>query len=149
MELKDQVDRVCQECEIVGMALAKHGEKVRRRIALLRIVNVVASAAVFVSLIPSFAETIGVHGVRGLGVFAGAVLLLDTVLPLFVGQDSPARYEDYSKYIFQYRRCLEEAQADSRLPGETKLARQMELIRLANANLVDVKAKWPLVVAGH
>ncbi|MDB5334773.1 MAG: hypothetical protein JWN70_392, partial [Planctomycetaceae bacterium] len=79
-------------------------------------------------------------------VIAGIVLLLDTILPLFAGKDSPERCEDYAKYIMGYKDSLDEALVDISLMPEVKNARLTETIALAESNMRDVKAKWPNLV---
>jgi hypothetical protein len=146
MNLEEKASKVADECLTVGLALAEHGEVVKRRVTFLRILNVVVSMAVFITLIPAFSGTIGQPGISIISVVAGIVLLLDTVMPLFAGKDNPERYEDYAKYIMGYKDSLDETLVDASLTGEVKIARLTETIALAQANLRDVKAKWPHLV---
>lgn len=106
--MEERAAKVADECSKVGLVLAEHGESVKRRVTFLRIVNVVVSMAVFITLIPAFSGTIGPLGISAISVIAGIVLLLDTILPLFAGKDNPERYEDYAKYIMGYKDSLDE-----------------------------------------
>lgn len=45
MTLEEKAEKVGKDCFAVGVAVAEHGESVKRRVALLRIINVVASMA--------------------------------------------------------------------------------------------------------
>lgn len=90
MTLEEKAEEVGASCFAVGVVVAEHGEAMKKRVAILRIINVVVSMALFVTLIPAFATTIGQVGANAIAVIAGIVLLLDTVLPLFVGKDSRA-----------------------------------------------------------
>jgi hypothetical protein len=141
MTLEERAQVVAGECQTVGVALAEYGETIKTRVTFLRIINVVVSMAVFITLIPAFSGNIGPFGVSAVSLAAGIVLLLDTVLPLFVGRDSPERYEDYAKYIMGYKDSLEETLIDTSLDEAIKRVRISETIALAQANLRDVKAK--------
>jgi hypothetical protein len=146
MTLEQKAEKIGNDCFAVGVVVAEHGDTMKRRVALLRIVNVVVSMALFITLIPTFSATIGTVGTNAVAVLAGIVLLLDTVLPLFVGKDSPERYEDYAKYIMGYKDYLDETLVDATLSPEVKQARLTEIIRLAQLNLRDVRSKWPALV---
>lgn len=146
--MQDSEARVlAQECYQVGLTIANHGERVRRRTTLLRIVNVVVSMMVFISLVPQFSTAIGPVGISMVSLLAGLVLLLDTVIPLFVGKDSPERYEDYARYILGYKDHIEETLSSSSLTPAIKDARLIEVARLAKTNLRDVRSKWPNLIA--
>ena len=95
MTLEEKAEKVGKDCFAIGVVVAEHGDAMKRRVALL------------ITLIPTFSATIGTVGTNAVAVIAGIVLLLDTVLPLFVGKDSPERYEDYAKYIMGYKDFLE------------------------------------------
>jgi hypothetical protein len=146
MTLEQKAEKVGKDCFAVGLVVAEHGDAMKKRVALLRIVNVVVSMALFITLIPAFSATIGTVGANMIAVIAGIVLLLDTVLPLFVGKDSPERYEDYAKYIMGYKDFLDETLVDTTLSPEVRQARLTEIIRLAQVNLRDVRSKWPGLV---
>jgi hypothetical protein len=146
MTLEEKAEKVGKDSFAIGVVVAEHGDAMKRRVALLRIVNVVVSMALFITLIPTFSATIGTWGTNAVAVIAGIVLLLDTVLPLFVGKDSPERYEDYAKYIMGYKDFLDETLVDTTLSPEVKQARLTEIIRLAELNVRDVRSKWPVLV---
>ena len=146
MTLEEKAQKIGEECFIIGVAIAEHGDSVKRKVAVLRIINVVVSMAVFVSLVPQFSTVLTPAGISVISVVAGIVLLLDTVLPLFAGKDSPERYEDYAKYILGYKDFLDETLVDATLQPEVKQARLTETISLAQLNLRDVRSKWPMIV---
>jgi hypothetical protein len=109
-------------------------------------VNVVVSMAVFIALIPDFGNMLGTRAKAGVSFVAGVVLLLDTILPLFIGRDSPERHEDYAKYIMGYKDSLDETRDEPTMSVDVKQARLTETIALAQLNLRDVRAKSPLLV---
>ena len=104
------------------------------------------SMAVFVTLVPSFSAAMGPAGSSAVSVVAGLVLLLDTVMPIFIGRDNPERYQDYSKYILGYKDALDQTLDDMKLAAEAREARINEIIGLAQANIRDVKSTWPNLV---
>lgn len=146
MTLEEKAGKVGKDCFAIGVVVAEYGDIMKRRVALLRIVNVAVSMALFITLIPTFSTTIGTVGTNAIAVIAGIVLLLDTVLPLFIGKDSPERYEDYAKYIMGYKDFLDETLVDTTLSPEVKQARLTEIIRLAQVNVRDVHSKWPALI---
>jgi hypothetical protein len=141
MTVEEKAEKIGNECLAVGIIVAEHGDSVKKRVAFLRIINVVVSMAVFIALIPSFATLFGTVGTSIVSLVAGIVLLLDTVVPLFAGKDSPERYEDYAKYIMGYKDFLDETLVDAGLTKEVRQARLTETIRLAQVNLRDVRTK--------
>jgi hypothetical protein len=54
MTLEEKAQKVGKDCLTIGMAIAVQGESVKKRVACLRIINVVVSMAVFVTLVPQF-----------------------------------------------------------------------------------------------
>ncbi len=141
--LEDKARKIGEDCLHVGNVLAAKSERVGRRVVVMRIINVAVSMTVFVSLIPEFRAQIGTTGVSVVSLLAGVVLLLDTVLPLFVGKDGPERFEDYARYILGYKDYLDEALIDAALTDDTRRIRLQETLVLAQLNLRDVRAKWP------
>lgn len=101
---------------------------------------------VFIGLIPFFADALGNVGLTAISVIAGTVLLLDTALPIFIGKDSAERYEDYARYMMAYKDILDQTLMDAALPQSDKLARLAETMKLAQTNMIDVRAKWPKLV---
>lgn len=146
MTLEEKAKVVGDECLRIGIILAEFGNAAKSRIIMLRIINVVIGMALFITLIPQFAATIGPSNISIITIVAAIVLLLDTILPLFLGNDSPERYEDYAKYIMGYRDFLDETLVDESLVLQVRQARLTETISLAQSNLRDVRAKWPKIV---
>jgi hypothetical protein len=141
-----RVHEVAADSRRMGRALAARGEVARRRRLVARSVNIIVGAlAAVVSLAPPVTELLGSFGVRAIGSIAAIVLILDGVMPLFVGDDSYERLSEYSMYIYSYAGQLLNTLADEGMRVEVRRARLMEGLAMATRNMDDVRSKWPWV----
>lgn len=126
--------------------MAKRAVRVRRNRSLARGINVLvgslAFAAAYVEPLPTL---LGVGGIQMVGLVAAAVLILDGVAPVFLGDDTPERLGEYAFYVRRYAGLLRDTLADEALPQEIRRARVSEVMAMANQNLDDVRSKWPWV----
>lgn len=122
--------------------VAKRNRTIARGINI--VVGAFAFAAAYVHPLP---QLLGASGIQFVGLAAAVVLILDGILPIFLGDDTSERLSEYAFYIRGFGGMLLDTLADEGLPTEVRRARLVEVLAMANKNLEDVRAKWPWVDA--
>ncbi len=146
--LSSRAEQISSESLQVASKLAARSVVAKRNRVIVRGINIfVGGFAVAAAYIHPLPQMLGTSGVQLVGLAAAVVLILDGILPIFIGDDTPERLSEYAFYIRGFSGMLLDTLADDDLPTEVRRARLVELLAMANKNLEDARAKWPWVDA--
>lgn len=144
-DIKEQIDKTSAECKRVANILAKKAAKVKTRKKILRGVNIVIGGLAFVFgvIIP---QSFGQDFVKVISALASITLFADGLLPSPLEEDPPERLQDYAFFIRNYSNKFDAARLEE-TTDESRRAKTLILIDLANQNLNQVRTMWTWVDA--
>lgn len=141
---RELADATAVLCRHIAGRLARRGEHVDHVLQTLRILSMLVGVVAFLAAsVPDVKNNVPQAWQSWITVIAAVTLVVGSLAYMVIGKNPPERFRDYARYIEGYASRLEEIIADEALQADVKNLRIMEVTRMANVNLQDVRSLWP------